>query len=158
MTDESGRTTPIPDGRFEAEPRGSLEPNDPAAADDERLFVLLNRYVDLLHSDDVPSRSTLFVMHPELRELLAALDGPSYVVRRSLHDAPHIRKAKKAVRLAFEAQVRGLGFSLVELLSTCPTNWGMNPAEACDWVAEAMIPAYPPGDYKVIEALTRIRA
>lgn len=90
MTDESGRTTPIPDGRFEAEPRGSLEPNDPAAADDERLFVLLNRYVDLLHSDDVPSRSTLFVMHPELRELLAALESLDHLAPPP--DAPRARR------------------------------------------------------------------
>jgi len=92
-----------------------------------------------------------------MSELLASLDGPSYIVRRSLHDAAHIRKAKKAIRLAFEAQQRGLGFSLVELLSTCPTNWHMTPQESCDWVAAEMVPVYPPGDFKVSPELKNLR-
>ena len=62
-------------------------------------------------------------------EMLSTLDGVGYCVRRSLHDPKNIRLAKKAIRLAFETQVRGLGFSMVELLSTCPTNWGMTPVE-----------------------------
>ena len=82
-------------------------------------------------------------------ELLATLDGASYVVRRSLHDPKNIRMAKKAVRLAFETQVRGLGFSMVELLSTCPTNWRMTPTSAAQWLEEKMIPYFPLGDYKV---------
>jgi 2-oxoglutarate ferredoxin oxidoreductase subunit beta len=82
-------------------------------------------------------------------EMLATLDGASYVVRRSLHDPKNIRKAKKAIRLAFETQVRGLGFSMVELLSTCPTNWGLSPKEAMDWVEEMMVPYYPLNDMKV---------
>jgi len=82
-------------------------------------------------------------------ELLATQEGASYVVRRSLHDPKNIRMAKKAVRLAFETQVRGLGFSMVELLSTCPTNWRMTPASAAKWLEENMIPYYPLGDYKV---------
>jgi 2-oxoglutarate ferredoxin oxidoreductase subunit beta len=92
-----------------------------------------------------------------MAELLATLAGPSYIVRRSLHDAAHIRKAKKAVRLAFEAQVRGLGFALVELLSTCPTNWGMTPLESCAWVADNMVPVYPLGDFKVVSELNGLR-
>jgi 2-oxoglutarate ferredoxin oxidoreductase subunit beta len=92
-----------------------------------------------------------------MAELLAALDGPAYVVRRSLHDPANIRKAKKAIRTAFEVQTRGLGFALVELLSTCPTNWGMDPTEACDWVASDMIPVFPLGDYKVSEAVAQIK-
>lgn len=86
-----------------------------------------------------------------MAELLAALDGTGYAARRSLHDAKNIRQAKKAVRLAFEAQVRGSGFSMVELLSTCPTNWGVTPVEALRWVEERMIPAFPLGDYKTME-------
>jgi 2-oxoglutarate ferredoxin oxidoreductase subunit beta len=66
-----------------------------------------------------------------------------------LHDARHIRQAKKAVRLAFETQERGLGFSMVELLSSCPTNWKVSANEALDFIAEQMIPVYPLGDYKV---------
>ncbi|MBN1305488.1 MAG: 2-oxoglutarate oxidoreductase [Anaerolineales bacterium] len=93
----------------------------------------------------------------KVAELLATLDGASYVVRRSMHDPANIRKAKKAVRIAFETQVQGLGFSLVELLSTCPTNWGMTPVKALDFVAEQMIPVYPLGDYKVSPAVAVLK-
>jgi 2-oxoglutarate ferredoxin oxidoreductase subunit beta len=92
--------------------------------------------------------------HPlRIAELLAGLPGTAYSVRRSLHDARHVNQAKKAIRLAFQAQIEGLGFSIVELLSTCPTNWGLTAAESCDWVRDAMVPAYPLGDYKVAEEL-----
>jgi len=90
-------------------------------------------------------------------ELLAKLDGASYVVRRSLHDPKNIRLAKKAIRTAFEAQARGLGFSLVELLSICPTNWGMNPKQATQWLEEKMIPYYALGDYKVNPSVAEIK-
>jgi 2-oxoglutarate ferredoxin oxidoreductase subunit beta len=86
-------------------------------------------------------------------ELLATLEGAGYIARRSLHDPKNIRLAKKAIRQAFETQVRGLGFSMVELLSTCPTNWGLSPAEALKWVEERMIPAFPLGDFKVSPGL-----
>jgi len=84
-----------------------------------------------------------------MAELLATLDGAGYVVRRSLHDPASIRKAKKAIRTAFETQVRGLGFSLVELLSTCNTGWGETPVGSLAWLEEHMMPAFPLGDYKV---------
>jgi 2-oxoglutarate ferredoxin oxidoreductase subunit beta len=90
-------------------------------------------------------------------ELLATLDGASYVVRRSLHDPKNIRLAKKAIRTAFEVQVRGLGFSMVEFLSICPTNWGMTPVESLHWLEEKMVPYYPIGDYKVHAAITEIK-
>lgn len=93
----------------------------------------------------------------KMAELLAQMEGSGYVVRRSLHDASNIRKAKKAIRLAFEAQERGLGFSLVELLSSCPTNWNMSAQEALDFVKEKMVPVYPLGDYKVVSALQDLR-
>lgn len=86
-------------------------------------------------------------------EMLATLEGAAYVVRRSLHDPKNIRMAKKALRTAFEVQKQGLGFSMVELLSTCPTNWGMTPANARVWLAEHMIPYYPIGDFKVSNAI-----
>ena len=92
-----------------------------------------------------------------MSEILAQMDGAAYVVRRSLHDPNNIRKAKKAIRLAFEAQVRGLGFAMVELLSTCPTNWGMTPIEAMNWVRDHMVPAFPLGDYKVAPELQKLR-
>jgi 2-oxoglutarate ferredoxin oxidoreductase subunit beta len=88
-----------------------------------------------------------------MAELLAGLPGTAYSVRRSLHDARHVIQAKKAIRIAFEAQIEGLGFSIVELLSACPTNWGMTPAEAMAWIRDYMIPYYPLGDYKVVEEL-----
>ncbi|MEJ2349581.1 MAG: thiamine pyrophosphate-dependent enzyme [Anaerolineales bacterium] len=90
-------------------------------------------------------------------EMLATLDGAGYVVRRSLHDPKNIRQAKKAIRMAFEAQVRGLGFSMVELISSCPTNWGLTPVEALHWMEEHMIPFFPLGDYKIAPALQEVR-
>jgi len=90
-------------------------------------------------------------------EMLATLDGASYVVRRSLHDPKNIRLAKKAIRTAFETQVRGLGFSMVELLSICPTNWGLTPVESLHWMEENMVPYYPLGDYKVHPAVANLR-
>ena len=86
-------------------------------------------------------------------ELLSSLDGAAYVVRRSLHDPKNIRMAKRAIRTAFEVQKQGLGFSMVELLSTCPTNWGMTPANARIWLAEHMVPYYPIGDFKVSSSI-----
>ncbi|MFN2274937.1 MAG: thiamine pyrophosphate-dependent enzyme [Anaerolineales bacterium] len=86
-------------------------------------------------------------------EILSQLDGAAYIVRRSLHDVANIRRAKKALRQAFEVQQRGLGFSMVELLSSCPTNWGMSAEDALGWIEDHMIPAFPLGDYKVHPAL-----
>ncbi len=90
-------------------------------------------------------------------EMLSTLDGAGYVVRRSMHDPKNIRMAKKAIRLAFETQRLGLGFSMVELLSTCPTNWGMTPNQALHWVEEKMVPYYPLGDFKVNPELKEIK-
>ncbi|WP_245683868.1 thiamine pyrophosphate-dependent enzyme [Vulcanibacillus modesticaldus] len=84
-------------------------------------------------------------------ELLATLDGASYIERVSTHDVASIIKAKKAIRKAFETQKNGLGFSMVEVLSTCPTNWGIDPKESLDWVKEKMIPEYPLGVYKDVK-------
>jgi len=84
-----------------------------------------------------------------MSEILSQLDGATYVVRRSLHNVANIRKSKKAIRQAFEVQRQGLGFSMVELLSSCPTNWGMTADEALKWVEEHMVEAFPLGDYKV---------
>ncbi|MBO9369049.1 MAG: 2-oxoglutarate oxidoreductase [Chloroflexi bacterium] len=92
-----------------------------------------------------------------MAEMLATLEGAGYVVRRSLHDPKNIRLARKAIRLAFETQVRGLGFSMVELLSTCPTNWGLSPVEALRFVEERMVPYFPLGDYRVSPAVAQIR-
>lgn len=81
-------------------------------------------------------------------EMLSTLDGTAYIERVSLHDVPHINKAKRAIRKAFETQMAGKGFTMVELLSTCPTNWGLSPVESLDWLRENMIPYYPLGVFK----------
>lgn len=90
-------------------------------------------------------------------ELLSTLEGSSYIVRRSLHNSREVRRAKKAIRTAFEVQKHGLGFSLVELLSTCPTNWGMTPVESREWIEERMLAFYPLGDFKVSSAVAEIK-
>ena len=88
--------------------------------------------------------------HPlRMSELLAQVDGAAYVARRSLHDVVNIRRAKKAIRTAFEVQQRGLGFAMVELLSSCPTNWGLSAEASLAWIRDEMVPVYPLGDLKV---------
>jgi 2-oxoglutarate ferredoxin oxidoreductase subunit beta len=91
-----------------------------------------------------------------MAELLAGTPGASYVVRRSLHDVRHIRQAKKAILTAFKIQIAGLGFSMVELLSSCPTNWGIGPAESLKWIEEHMLAYFPVGDFKVAEAVAQL--
>ncbi len=81
-------------------------------------------------------------------ELLSQLDGAVYIERVALDTPAHIRAAKKAVQRAFDVQEKGLGFSLVEFISTCPTNWGLTPPEALKWIKEKVIPYYPLGVYK----------
>lgn len=81
-------------------------------------------------------------------EMLATLDGTAYAERVAVNSIPNIRKAKKAIRRAFEAQKNKEGFSIVEILSTCPTNWGLSPVDALGWLEENMIPYYPLGVYK----------
>jgi 2-oxoglutarate ferredoxin oxidoreductase subunit beta len=98
-------------------------------------------------------QETGYPMH--IAEMMAILPGVAYSVRRSLHDARHVIQARQAIKQAFTAQQMGLGFSIVELLSTCPTNWGMTPVEACDWVRDNMVPVYPLGDFRVAEALQK---
>jgi 2-oxoglutarate ferredoxin oxidoreductase subunit beta len=83
-------------------------------------------------------------------EMLATLDGPAYIARVSVHDVKHILEAKKSIKKAFEMQAQGKGFSLVEVLSTCPTNWGMTPKEALNWLEANMIPQYPLGVKKEV--------
>ena len=91
-------------------------------------------------------------------EMLSTLDGSSYVVRRSLHDPKNTRMAKKAIRTAFETQARGLGFSMVELLSICPTNWGLTPMDSLQWIEDHMVPFFPIGDFKVSPLISEIKA
>jgi 2-oxoglutarate ferredoxin oxidoreductase subunit beta len=84
----------------------------------------------------------------KVSEMLATLDGPAYIERVSVHNVPAVKKAKAAIKKAFQLQMEGKGFTLVEVLSTCPTNWGQTPQEAMAWVQSHMIPHYPLGVYK----------
>lgn len=83
-------------------------------------------------------------------EMLATLDGPSYIERVTVDTIPHIKAARAAIKKSFEMQLAGKGFSLVEVVSTCPTNWGMSPIEAFEWMRENMLKQYPLGVYKDI--------
>ncbi len=81
-------------------------------------------------------------------EMLSALEGPEYLERVAVNNVRNVRNAKKAIKKAFQNQIDGKGFSLVEVLSSCPTNWGMTPQKALEWIDEKMIPYYPLGVYK----------
>lgn len=86
----------------------------------------------------------------KISEMLATLDGPAYIERVSLDSVPNIKKAKQAIKKAFQCQIDKKGFSLIEVLSTCPTNWGMSAPEAMERLRRDMIPYYPLGVYKDI--------
>ena len=81
-------------------------------------------------------------------EMLAELVGPEYLERVTVNNVKNIRNAKKAIKKAFQNQIDGKGFSLVEVVSSCPTNWGMTPKQALDWIDSDMLPYYPLGVYK----------
>ncbi len=85
-------------------------------------------------------------------EMLSTLDGTALAQRVAVDSVPHIREAKKAIRKAFENQKEGRGFSIVEVLSTCPTNWGLSPVDALERLRNDMIPYYPLGVYKDVTA------
>ena len=81
-------------------------------------------------------------------EMLSTLSGVAYAERVAVNNVPNIRKAKAAIKKALTAQIGKKGFSIVEVLSGCPTNWGMTPQEALQWIDDKMIPYYPLGVYK----------
>ena len=81
-------------------------------------------------------------------EMLSALDAPYYIERVAVNNVKNVKNAKKAILKAFKNQTENKGFSLVEVVSTCPTNWGLTPEKALQWVDEKMIPYYPLGVYK----------
>ena len=81
-------------------------------------------------------------------EMLSELDGPEYLERVTVNSVKQIKNAKRAIKKAFQNQIDGKGFSLVEVISSCPTNWGMTPQAALKWIDEKMIPYYPLGVYK----------
>jgi 2-oxoglutarate ferredoxin oxidoreductase subunit beta len=84
-------------------------------------------------------------------EMLSTLTGPSYIARVGLFDAAHVRSAKQAIKKAFTHQVEGKGFGFVEVLSSCPTNWGMAPDKALEFVKNDMQAFYPLGVFKEVK-------
>lgn len=92
----------------------------------------------------------------DLPKTIATLDGAVYVAACSVDSPKNILQAKKCIRKAFQVQQQGLGFSLVSILSTCPTNWGLSPVESLQWLQNNMIPIYQMGELKMskeVEAL-----
>ena len=83
-------------------------------------------------------------------EMLATIEGSAYIERTAINNSSNIIKTKNAIRKAFQTQIEGKGFSLVEILSNCPTNWGKTPAESMDWIEQNMIPYYTLGVKKEV--------
>ena len=81
-------------------------------------------------------------------ELLREVDGAAYLERVAVNDVKNVKNAARAIKKAFQYQMEGKGFSLIEILSTCPTNWGFTPDKALEWLEQNMIPYYPLGVYK----------
>ncbi len=84
----------------------------------------------------------------KVSEMIAQIPGAVYVERVSTHSPKAVRQAKKAIRKGFEYQMAGKGFSLIEVLSTCPTGWGLSPIDSLTWLEENMIPYYPLGVFR----------
>ena len=93
----------------------------------------------------------------KVAELLSKVDGAAYVERVAVNNVKNVNKAKKAIKKAFQNQIDGKGFSLIEVLSTCPTNWGLTPEKALTWLEENMMPYYPLGVYKDIYAEEEVK-
>jgi len=87
-------------------------------------------------------------------EMMSTVEGASYVARVAVHNPANVVRAKHAVKKAFQVQLAGRGFALVEVLSTCPTNWGLSPVEALQWLQDHMLPVYPLGEFKVPPEMT----
>ena len=90
-----------------------------------------------------------------LTEMLATLDGAKFLARVAVNTPANMAKAKAAIKKAFEIQIAGIGFSMVEVLSTCPTNWGMTPVEAAAWMEKNMMPYYPLGTFRSGEEVAK---
>ncbi|MDR3167738.1 MAG: hypothetical protein LBT93_07330, partial [Treponema sp.] len=78
----------------------------------------------------------------------SGLEGTRYIARGSVHNAANIRKTRQYIKKALEAQMRGIGFTMVEVLSQCPTNWSMDPVQSVEWLEKNMIPVFPLGEIK----------
>ena len=98
-------------------------------------------------------RDVKYSGHPlRVCELLSSVDGVALAERVTVDSVKNVRRAKKAIKKAFEYQQEGLGYSLVEIVCACPTNWGLSPQEAIGWLRENMLPYYPLGVYKDVKA------
>lgn len=86
----------------------------------------------------------------KMSEMLATAEGAAYIARVSTHNVAGIHKAKQAIKKAFQCQIDRKGFSMVELLSTCPSNWGLSPQESMEWLEKNMLPVFPLGEFKDI--------
>jgi 2-oxoglutarate ferredoxin oxidoreductase subunit beta len=86
-----------------------------------------------------------------MTEMAATLEGTQYVTRQAVHSVAAIRRAKAAIRKAFETSMHGHGSSLVEIVSTCNSGWKMSPEASNQWMEEHMFPYYPLGDLKDVE-------
>jgi 2-oxoglutarate ferredoxin oxidoreductase subunit beta len=84
----------------------------------------------------------------KVSELLAVLEGTRYIARGAVNSPANTRKTKQYIRRAFEAQMNGEGFTMVEVLSQCPTNWGMDPVQSVVWLEQHMVPIFPLGEIK----------
>lgn len=96
-----------------------------------------------VHNDGFPIRVV---------ELLSTLDGVALAQRVTLDTPKHVREAKRAIKKAFQYQVDGIGYTIIEIVSTCPTNWGLSPQDAMRWMQDNMLPYYPLGVYKDVKA------
>ncbi|MGL5328538.1 MAG: thiamine pyrophosphate-dependent enzyme [Peptostreptococcaceae bacterium] len=92
-----------------------------------------------------------------MSEMLSTLRGAVFVERVTVDTPANVKKAKKAIKKAFEVQQAGLGFSIVEVLSTCPTNWGLSPTDSLQWLRDNMIPYYPIKNFKDIDVKEEVK-
>jgi len=114
--------------------------------------------IDMYSTSTPEGRNPALAGYPiKVCEMLATLDGPAYIARTSVHSPSAVRKAKRAIELAFKTQLAGLGTSLVEILSPCPVNWKLEPVKALKWTVQHMLPQYPLGEYKVIDAVAALK-
>lgn len=98
-------------------------------------------------------RDTSVAGHPiRVCELLSTLSGTALAQRVTVDNVAHVREAKKAIKKGFENQINKKGYSIIEVVSTCPTNWGLSPEEAIKWMQDNMLPYYPLGVYKDVTA------
>ncbi len=88
-----------------------------------------------------------------LPEMLATMDGPAYIARGALDNTQHILQAKKFLKKAFNTQLKGLGYALVELVSNCPTNWKMTPVESLERIRKEVLPVFPIGEFRVVKGV-----